>query len=64
MEESRRSVWARDNVRRKHNYLPFIVELLKGLAQEGKLRDVYETAKTKAVEREEKKKQQKDKAKA
>ncbi len=32
-EEERRAVWARDNVRRKHNYLPFIVELLKGLAR-------------------------------
>ena len=26
-----------ENIRRRHNYLPFIMELLKILAQEGKL---------------------------
>ncbi len=46
-ELRRRSEWARDNVRRRHNYLPFIVELLRGLAAEGKLTDVYEAARAK-----------------
>ena len=29
----------KENVRRKHNYLPLIMELLKVLAEEGKLAD-------------------------
>lgn len=29
----------KENVRRKHNYLPLIMELLKSLAEEGKLVD-------------------------
>ena len=31
-----------ENIRRQHNYLPFIMELLKILAQEGKLVDLVE----------------------
>ena len=31
-----------ENVRRKHNYLPLIVEILKVLGQEGKLVDLVE----------------------
>ena len=32
-----------ENVRRRHNYLPFIMELLKILAQDGKLVGLVET---------------------
>lgn len=39
-----------ENVRRKHNYLPLIMEILKTLAQEGKLTDLVEKAKEKAVQ--------------
>lgn len=44
-----------ENIRRKHNYLPLIVELLKILAKEGQLLPLYEKAKAKAVEKESKK---------
>ncbi|KAH8371310.1 hypothetical protein KR093_006850 [Drosophila rubida] len=43
-----------ENVRRKHNYLPFIVELLKMLGETGQLLPIYEKAKQRALEREQK----------
>ena len=55
-EEHRREQWKRENIRRRHNYLPFIVQLLKGLASQGELVPLYERAKEKAEAREEKKK--------
>lgn len=45
-----------ENIRRKHNYLPLIMELLKILAKEGKLVPLYQKAKEKALEKESKKK--------
>ncbi len=39
-----------ENIRRKHNYLPLIMEILKTLAQEGKLTDLVEKAKEKAIQ--------------
>jgi ubiquitin carboxyl-terminal hydrolase L5 len=39
-----------ENIRRKHNYLPLIVEILKTLAKEGQLMPLYEKAKQKAKE--------------
>lgn len=44
-----------ENIRRKHNYLPLIMELLKILAKEGKLVPLYQKAKEKALEKESKK---------
>ncbi|XP_058802271.1 ubiquitin carboxyl-terminal hydrolase isozyme L5 [Phymastichus coffea] len=44
-----------ENIRRKHNYLPLIVELLKILAKEGKLVPLYQKAKERAIEKEAKK---------
>ncbi|XP_014216218.1 ubiquitin carboxyl-terminal hydrolase isozyme L5 [Copidosoma floridanum] len=44
-----------ENIRRKHNYLPLIVELLKVLAKEGKLVPLYQKAKERAIEKESKK---------
>ena len=43
-----------ENVRRKHNYLPLIMELLKVLAKEGKLVSLYQKAKERAIEKESK----------
>jgi ubiquitin carboxyl-terminal hydrolase L5 len=44
-----------ENIRRKHNYLPLIMELLKILAKEGKLIPLYQKAKERAIEKEAKK---------
>lgn len=41
-----------ENIRRKHNYLPLIVELLKMLGEQGQLLPIYEKAKRRAAERE------------
>ncbi|GLH14063.1 Ubiquitin carboxyl-terminal hydrolase calypso [Gryllus bimaculatus] len=38
-----------ENIRRKHNYLPLIVELLKSLARRGQLLPLYEKAKERQV---------------
>lgn len=43
-----------ENIRRKHNYLPLIVEILKILAKEGQLLPLYEKAKERALEKENK----------
>ena len=59
-EQERRKKWHLENVRRRHNYLPFIVELIKELAKEEKLTGVYEKAKEKAVEADKRKKELKD----
>lgn len=50
-EESKAQRYQVENIRRKHNYLPFIMEMLKILAQEGKLVNLVEKAKEKAVEK-------------
>ena len=34
-----------ENIRRRHNYVPFIVELLKGMAKKGALTEIIETRK-------------------
>jgi len=44
-EETKRQRFKRENVRRKHNYLPLIVEFLKELAQQKQLLPLYEQAK-------------------
>lgn len=36
-EEEKEKSFKAENIRRRHNYIPFIVELLKVLAKEGKL---------------------------
>lgn len=43
-----------ENIRRKHNYLPFIMELLKILAAKGDLVPLVQKAKEKAVEKQKK----------
>ncbi|BES98701.1 ubiquitin carboxyl-terminal hydrolase isozyme [Nesidiocoris tenuis] len=51
-EEEKRKAYSNENIRRKHNYLPLIVEILKILASQGQLLPLYEKAKAKAMERE------------
>jgi len=51
-EENKMKRYKVENIRRKHNYLPLIVELLKMLAKEGELLKLYENAKAKAVKKE------------
>ena len=54
-EEEIRQRWAKENVRRRHNYLPFIIELLKFLAADNALQGIYEKAKEKSLEQYQKK---------
>lgn len=44
-EDNKMQRYKVENIRRKHNYLPLIVEILKILAKEGKLIPLYEKAK-------------------
>lgn len=60
-EEERRCQWKKENVRRRHNYLPFIVEMLKSLGESGQLMDVYSRARDKAETLEANKKEKKGK---
>ena len=60
-EEAKMERYKLENVRRKHNYLPLIIEILKELGQQGKLVDIYEKAKQKAVQQK-KQKEKKEKS--
>jgi len=46
-ESEKQRKYKQENLRRKHNYFPFIVEMLRILAKEGKLVPLIEEAKTK-----------------
>lgn len=48
-EENKMKRYKIENIRRKHNYLPLIVEILKILASEKELIPLYEKAKSKSV---------------
>ncbi|KAH7699495.1 ubiquitin carboxyl-terminal hydrolase [Aphelenchoides avenae] len=54
IEEEKRLNYRKENVRRRHNYTPFIVELLKILAKEGKLVPLIEKGVEEAEKRKEK----------
>jgi ubiquitin carboxyl-terminal hydrolase L5 len=49
-EETKMKRYKAENIRRKHNYLPLIMEILKSLAQEGKLTDLVAKAKERALQ--------------
>ncbi|XP_022200069.1 ubiquitin carboxyl-terminal hydrolase isozyme L5 [Nilaparvata lugens] len=55
VEETKVRQYRVESVRRRHNYLPLIVELLKILAREGQLLPLYEKAKQKSMDRHAKK---------
>lgn len=61
-EETKRSKWRSENIRRRHNYLPLIMELLRSLASRGELMPIYNKAKEKSVELDKKKKEKKQAA--
>ncbi|XP_076045972.1 ubiquitin carboxy-terminal hydrolase L5 [Oratosquilla oratoria] len=61
-EEGKRQQWKIENIRRKHNYLPLIVNMMKILAEEGKLLPIYQTAKEKTRAQQEKREKEKTKA--
>ncbi|CAO3623206.1 unnamed protein product [Mucor hiemalis] len=48
LEKDKRSRWHRENVLRKHNFIPIIYNLLKGLADRGQLEPLVATARDKA----------------
>jgi ubiquitin carboxyl-terminal hydrolase L5 len=47
MEEQRVQQWKVENVRRRHNYVPFIVNFLRVLAERGELMSLVDQAKKK-----------------
>ena len=57
-EVERGQRWKAENERRKHNYVPFIFELLKQLAQKNMLEDMFKEAVEKKKKKQEEKKQQ------
>jgi len=58
-EEERRRRWKMENVRRQHNYVPFIVSMLRMLAKEKKLKPLVDKALAEQKERLEKQRQEK-----
>eukprot|EP00826_Nyctotherus_ovalis_P036241 TRINITY_DN3199_c0_g7_i2.p1 TRINITY_DN3199_c0_g7~~TRINITY_DN3199_c0_g7_i2.p1 ORF type:complete len:242 (+),score=104.75 TRINITY_DN3199_c0_g7_i2:579-1304(+) len=63
-EKEKRKKWILENQRRRHNYLPFIFELLKLLAQKGKLPTMIDKATEEMKKRKAKKAEEKKAAEA
>jgi hypothetical protein len=49
-EREKRAGWSIENERRRHNFVPFLMELLQQLAAYGELKPMYEAGKRKAEE--------------
>jgi ubiquitin carboxyl-terminal hydrolase L5 len=55
MEEQKRAQWTLENQRRRHNYVPLCVAMLKELARAGKLPELVEKAKERKAQKRAKK---------
>lgn len=64
-EAEKREKWKKDNQRRRHNYVPLVLEMLKIMAEKNMIGDLYKEAEEKHKKRlEEKAKEKQDAAKA
>lgn len=62
-QETKMNAYKIENIRRKHNHLPIVMDLLKKLASQSKLMPIFNQAKKKAVELKEIRQKQKAKIK-
>ena len=63
-EDEKRAKWSAENARRRHNYLPFGIELLRCLAGKGRFEEYIEQAKKTAGEKRKRAEAWKEKSKA